>query len=415
MLYGVIIGLLSLAGVVYGFTSSIAWSIAATIMGALVTALVQVFVYIIFFPEKAEKLASLVAKCVVTITGRAKKRQVALDLQSKINTCARSVDNETAGLMPYRLQIDWASPDTRGTFLDNDTVVVRLDYEPNPERNLVIAIMAFLSRALLAVERRYIDNTLSRSLELTMAKSMVDSIGSRGAATYMLENIIEPDCTKDQGVAEDCEVLTRMHMRGHLTRVLLRGLMDLARKAMPGFPNPSVRAQSRQIFSFMRTLSERQKGEIVPLVLKTELLKFQIVLVAKKDTRDTFDIWPYVERVRMAFASGNERVFILAIGIQNVDIAKRAFRKLVENEQAKLIDMQEYEVSDSETYGPAPAICIECKSMQKAVLEKLRRAFSKHVQQVNDGLVEIVAFGRIPGERCKVAVRSVKGRQSSRS
>lgn len=401
-LTGAVLGI-ALVAITYIISGSFLW---AAFVGFNIF-WISVVCYLAFHSDKAESLAGLVSRGLSFLGDKHKKRSVVLDLQSKVNASAREINKESGGLMAYGLQIEWVDVNSpRESFIRNGDVVVRLDYNSNPERNLVVTVLAFLKKALLSAERPYIDKDVSRGLDLTVAKSMIDKVESRGASAYILDEIIMPECNTNSALEEYCVSLAKVQKSGYLTRVLLRSLIDLARRARPGLPTDSSKRQSCELVKFICQLADREPGEIVPLTFKSELLKFHVVLVAKKETRLAHGIWPYVQSVRTSFQTGIERVFILAIGQSNVEIADRALRQLRKNEQAELIDEQHYEIASHDTGKLLPAVFMECKSMQKVILQKLQRVFAEHIPYAADGLIDIMAFGRIVGERCKVAVRS---------
>src|SRR5438552_2869331 len=123
----------------------------------------SIFLVIIFIaalnPEKAEKWLAILSKLLSRFDGlfkQAHKNYVKYDLQGRVNTFTRSLDDSAPFLAAHKVEVQWVDGEvTKESFLKSYKVIIRLKRDDPEEMNFVIGAYAFVSNSLLYHTKKY--------------------------------------------------------------------------------------------------------------------------------------------------------------------------------------------------------------------------------------------------------------------
>jgi hypothetical protein len=110
---------------------------------------------------------------------------VATSIQSSVNTATRALNKESGDVLPHAMKIEWAkTAPAAEAFLRSGEIVVTMDYSPNRDRNLVVSTLLYLDKGLLPRARPYVDGTLMRAADYTVAKDIFATSGRSLALSF---------------------------------------------------------------------------------------------------------------------------------------------------------------------------------------------------------------------------------------
>lgn len=282
--------------------------------------LIFIIAYLLFFPEKAGRIASWIYKGLRGLGSYFEKRYVASDIQSTINIRQRQINSEVDGALPYPVAIKWIREITPETFIENKRCVVRIHRSDNRSRNLVTATMAYIGQGVILFARRYIDHKVCQGIDLAITRSILVAEDSPGALDIFIEDILHPIISQDEDFAELYIVMESMDDSGFLTRILLREFMELGRMLYPKSPSDDLKEETRRLVKFLSDIA-RKDIEDVPLEFRGKMIHLNVVLVARSWKLEQHGLRPYVNRCKESAKSGADAVYICARG-DNVSAAK---------------------------------------------------------------------------------------------
>ena len=144
--------------------------------GVTATPLTILIIYFIKNPEKAEKWGSIIARVFSRASSAAEKRSVSGDIQSEINSFAKSIDGRIdSSIFPYGIKIKWEEPTDAqyDSFVNGENVVVRLKHHSNQAWNFALTTMAYVESGFLPNLRPHFDGTVSEALNLATTQKII--------------------------------------------------------------------------------------------------------------------------------------------------------------------------------------------------------------------------------------------------
>lgn len=338
---------------------------------------------------------------------------VAANIQATVNTVGEFFNRDAGNVLPHAMKIEWAkTAQDAEAFLRNGEIIVTMDYSPNRDRNLVVSTFAYLGKGLLPRARPYIDRTLMRATDFTVAKSIFMSAKPSSAMSFFFENYLEPEIEEDPRLRDDCTLLDKLQEAGFFSRIFLRQLHHTGEKVFPVTPDDATRRESRDFAEFLERIAIKEKGKDVPggLTFPGSRIRVSVMLVARPETR-FWGIWRYARRVEIDLDRGVEHMYICARGADNISLAEEVASE--QEKGGKLTVLARHRFSQTIEGEEYNAVCIVC-AMNLLVRPKaaepssvLYRLLEEHIDELRDGRIEVVALARQQGVKSKIAVRSL--------
>ena len=158
---------------------------------------VSIVIYLITHPEVAEKWGAIFLRLFYKISKKAELGHVALDIQGKINSFTKSINEQVQGIIPYGIKIKWVTGEiTRESFLEENDVIVRINYHTNQDENIIRVTEEFILKGLLPDSRPYVDEKVMRATDLIMVKKLVEK-EHRPALPLYYSDVLNPELSAD--------------------------------------------------------------------------------------------------------------------------------------------------------------------------------------------------------------------------
>jgi transcription antitermination factor NusA-like protein len=339
---------------------------------------------------------------------------IAYNIESTINSVGGLFDQSAPDIMPYPMKISWAkTSDELDTSLRNGEIIVTMQYSANRERNLVISTLAYLRKGLLPRARSYVDKTLMKATDFTVAKEVFNKSSLDMAIPYFYDHFLEEASEEYPTLHEYLSILDKINDADFFDKIFLREIKHMGDKVFPALPNQKIRDESKGFAEFLEIIAEKEKGVDVPggLMFAGSRIRTSLMLVARSWTR-IIGVKPYLKRIEIDLNRGVEHMYVLARSERNIELAEEVIRQAIDLGKLRVLDKYKYRqvVSNSEQ----PATCIVCAlnlinrpSKDQAPSELILEVMKENIQEFCDSKIEVVAATRYPGYKSKIAVRSV--------
>jgi hypothetical protein len=272
----------------------------------------------------------------------AERNTISTSLQGTINICAGAINEETPGLLPHRMKVNWVQPMNRDAFLKNDQVIVCLEGSENQSRNLARATILYVADDLLRESRRFVYPSLMKSTDFVVSRKILASAGNIAALNCLNEEFIQPAVQGNAELEAMIASLQRADSAGLLTRVMLRTFRDLSALVPPSAANPTAENETMNFFEIIERLGTKAKGVDVNPTLDGEIIRVAIMLVARAEAAGSTD--PYVN---FAFRCRQDNVavlYVVARGQANCTLTEWVVDDVVKRDYYKRESCSKYPV-----------------------------------------------------------------------
>ena len=257
--------------------------------------------YLLFFPEKAEKVGGWIATSFTKVFRRGHRTAIALRVQGAINSArAELLKNAPAYLIDRRVKIRWTkSAEEATTLLREGEVLVVLKKSSHNEENIAHALMAFLPKAMLPRARRYVDPQRMRAADLIIARSLLGEPDQSGALSVLFEQHLDPARHESEDLRAKIAELDEVDLQGWLVRLLLSEYYHLGEQLHPGEPSDSCRIDAEEFARWLHRLATRSPGSTnESLSYRGRYLRVAVIFVAIPGRLETEGLRPYRRRAR---------------------------------------------------------------------------------------------------------------------
>jgi small subunit ribosomal protein S1 len=273
--------------------------------------------------EKGEKFVGWLAGFVAWASKKAERTSTANKIQSKVDSFVVSINTEVEGLLPYGLKVKWILPDlSKEAFIENDRVVVMLNYHNNQDENLSKTTMLYMNKAIIPEARPHIHHKLSQAIDLMMTKKALFSfIEARSSMGHFINTVLKPQTDGDAELKEDCAVIDTIDERGLFTRVFLKELMELGiRRAGVTETGDSV-FETSEFTKLLKKIADKERGvNVDPTFIKNNI-KMSVIMVARPENVDTGPAI-YLRKIEELMRKSVRTFYIFARGDRNIEFAK---------------------------------------------------------------------------------------------
>jgi len=337
---------------------------------------------------------------------------VATNVQASVNTISEEFDRTAPGVLPYAMRIQWAknAKDTESV-LQNGDVIVTMGYSRNWDRNLVVATLAYLEKSLLPRARIYIDETLRKATDFTVAKKIFISSSKGLPMNFFIQNYIKPAIERDPQLRDDYTILGKLQDVGFLARIFLQQMYYFGMKIYPSIPDKVTYQECHDFALFLKEIAIKKIGEEVTLNFIRSKIRVSILIIASESTK-VYGIKPYLRRVKLNLNRGIEHMYICARRANNISLAKQVAKEGEKANQLKIIKQHNFlQIMEKKE---SSAICIVCTlNLLTAPRYKLdssdivSRLLEEHIEELNVGQIKVITLARQEGIKTKIAVRSL--------
>lgn len=269
--------------------------------------------YVLFNPDKAEKIAGWIVALGARLWHSLDRRAVALKVQGDVNdACTGLFKSAPKGLLESKLRIKWADAEDAKAVVESGEVIVFMRRGPHHSENVAHALMAYLPKALLRRARRYVDESTVRAADLTVAKAVLCSdSASEGALDVLYEEHLDP--AADDGLEARLKELDEIDLHGWLVRVLLPEFRRLGNRLHPAPPQPEITAETEKFARWLGRIASKKPGDTSEsLVFRGKYFRVGLIFVAMRTTLETKGTEPYRKRAKRYLWSDLDAVYLMA-------------------------------------------------------------------------------------------------------
>ena len=272
--------------------------------------------------EKGEKFVGWLAGFIAWASKKAERTATANNIQGKVDSFIVSVNTEVEGLLPFGLKVKWISPDlSKEAFIENDRVVVMLNYHSNQDENLAKATMLYMNKAVIPEARPHIHQKLGQAIDLMMTKKALFSfVEARSSMGHFVQTVLRPQTENDTELKDVCGVIDTIDERGLFTRVLLKELMELGIRRAGITETGDTVFETNEFVKLLKKIAEKERGVNVDPTFIKNSIKVAIIMVARPENVDNPDMYLHAIEERMKKSA--QTFYLFARGSRNIEFAK---------------------------------------------------------------------------------------------
>lgn len=284
---------------------------------------ISVVIYLIMRPEVAEKWGAIFLRLFYKISKKAEMQHVALDIQGKVNSFAKSINKQAQGIIPYGIKIKWVTGEiTRESFLEGNDVIIRINYHTNQDENIIRITEQFIMTGLLHDSRPYVDEKVMRATDLIMVKNMIQKEHHTALPVYY-SDVLNPELSADDEISDYVTMMQQLDQLSFFTPVFLKELQFLGVKMQFSIPEPPVKEETRNLIRFLNEkVTKRRPGEDVSPTFVGNKIKVSIVYVSRTGIAKRHLKW-----IDKCAQMGIDRIYLCARG-RNVYVVKELDNEL---------------------------------------------------------------------------------------
>jgi len=380
----------------------------ASVFGLGVAVTVALAAYLLKNPVVLLKVWSCLAQSVHRLFGVWKKRAIASQIETHINSGIQQLGREAPAAFAQALKLKWVSTGEDHAVLEDGTVVVRVKDDPDLVKPLVTATLLYLREGVIPDSRPYVERRLLTAIDLVLAHRMLVSSPLRRAINYLTTHYVEPSL-EDGQVAAYYEAADLVDRAGLLTRVVLRELSGYAARLVGRRPTRQIRSESVHFFEFVGRVANRTSD--IPLTFFGNFIRCTVALIARAEVYEAAGLSVYQRNFRRDIDLGMNVIYLLSRGFKNIQVA-RYLARWAGDEGLISGSIKDRFAQPAETGQLIPAECVVCfssrvgRSVRISPIEEAQMAMSQHVPESLTGEIDIISIAREPGAVTKILVHS---------
>jgi len=312
---------------------------------AIIIVLVGFIIYFLINPDKVEKWGSLISRFFSFTSKKIEKHYIAKDIEYRINSFGKDINDECKDLVPYETEIRFIKPSSfkkESSEHLEDKVIIFMKDRHNQDENFVNAAIVSTEQTLIPNSRYYIEPMVMKSIDLQFVKNLIITKNNNKLSCY-IDNFFAPEIEKSNVIEENVQVLERLTEQGVFTRILLQELKDYGMIFYPKSSNNSIIKESKHFFDVLSELAYKKRHEDVRLNFIGNYLKIGFILIGitgKVFKPKGVNISPYKQRIFKYEEEGIKTVYLLAWGVNTIaakklsnelDLMPEKFQKISES------------------------------------------------------------------------------------
>ena len=272
--------------------------------------LILVIVYLLFFPEKAQKIAGWIYYFLGLVCSSLKKGSIKNRLESSCSKVLKKFNKELPELSIPKLSIEWIKSDKYDTELKEGEAIIKLQFSKDQTRNIVNAASVYVRDTFLKHSKPYMNDSLRQAIDLSITRKIL--LGIDKNQRNILAQFNDENLTRYDQYRNECNQVESIDDAGLLTRILIRELDYFGDKLQSRIPNDKCKNEADNFLTYLFDIATRIYDENTKLQFVESTLKVGVLLVAKLDTYSVAGLDPYLRRIKLGFARGIETFYLLA-------------------------------------------------------------------------------------------------------
>ena len=284
--------------------------------------LIVVLIFVIWQPEKTEKMAGWLLGLFNFGIKRLRQRSIKSSIQGRISAFARSMNEQVNGIMPYNVRLNFVKEIDR-TELDPDkqVVIVRIRDNLDDDRNLVHSMMAFCSIGVVPQARQFLSKSMNAAIDVTVTRKLLNNLKHYGALQYLYEEVLaEGDGDEAKAREEFCRMFDALDENGLFTRVFLEEMRDFGARVASRYPTPFHNAEAVQFAEYVYNFIMRPSGhDMEEIGYDGNYISTAFVPVGTLETMVSGGEEPYLRHITRLSDANYQRAYLIARGASRSD------------------------------------------------------------------------------------------------
>ncbi len=302
-----------------------------------VSILIFIIFYLVFYPEKAEKLSVLLYKIIYTIFKLGEKQIVTHDIQARVNEFSKTLNKEIANIEPVGIKIQWISDtQTPQQFFDRNKLVVRMRHHDSQDKNFINASMVFVSSAFLRKSKKYMSKSQKESIDLYVGKKLFE-MEKPQIADQFFEDFFSMETISNETIMSLIEKYEIIDKVGLFFPILVQELTFFGEKIFYKLKTSDIIEEISAFIDFLKNYAEREIGERrVKKNFTGNYCRCGIVIIGEKFKIGLCE--PYVSYIKNVINDKIENIYLIGPATkENINFIKN----IIEEVQSKL-DVYKY-------------------------------------------------------------------------
>ena len=307
--------------------------ILSSLLGGITSLLALVGVYLVF-PDKLEKVGSIVFKLLAYFNKRSEKIYIATNIQSSIDENRKKL-GAGGEVLSHGLQIKWTEEESAEVDLQENNVIVMMRPFQSQAKNYAHVVSLYVPKALLPRARRYVHPDVRKGIDYTISKNLLEK--NPTALGYYQDRELE---THTEEVKEAIRMIEPIDAIGRLSRIIIQEYKTLHLK----YPNEPDLELYNETMNLLRTLSDFEsslpgKEEGTTGIFNEKQFKMCVVPIGKSHKLRLSGVEEHLDFIGKQMTNGVERFYIVSAGnnphaIQLVELAciQYSLNKIFEEE-----------------------------------------------------------------------------------
>ena len=278
-----------------------------------------------------------------------KKGSIKYDIEGIINSFSSAFNRQAKELMVPNFQLEFVKPKDVDAFVSEDgsKLILRMDFSRNNHKNVANATYNYVKSGLLSNSKRYIDNKISKSIDLNVARTILLRSRNKDALAYFDNSYLIPEQDDSRKFEELYNQIEEINKSGLLTRILLREYKDFGDKLYVSPPKEEHYKESNEFLRFVYEISIREKSDWTNLGYEGRNIKVAVILVSKTETYKLYGLSPYLNRIFRLAASGISSFYLCGRGKYHVVILEEIINSLLKHGGFKLLDKSSFVIDNN--------------------------------------------------------------------
>ena len=311
--------------------------IAENWWSVVIGSLLSVIVYLFTHPEKIAIWSSLIAGVFERFSKRSARHSVSSDIQGRISAYIKSYDAKD--ILPYGLKLKWISGDDFSSYVDDEDVVVIMDYHNNNARNFVNAIKQYTSKAFLPTVKHKLPREVVISAELIMQEKIITAKRPDALDIFHNDHMAD-ELAQNNKVRLFHDIFKRLDILGFFDNIFLTEL-TFAGHRLEGLEPSQKNSEMRNFLNYLENIS----NESSPLDYRGRVFSVQIILVAKFIKRVYEGTAPYTHRAQQALSNKINSIYVTGRD-KNIDFVKEVVTDITNMKIGNLEWIRSYNTLD---------------------------------------------------------------------
>ena len=266
-------------------------------------------IYFLTHPDKVEKWGGIISKLFSSISRRAERRAVGLEIQSEIKSYVNNYNNKN--VLKYDLVFKWVHDEETSSYLKDDSVVIIMQHHTNNARNFLNALMQYTKHALLPSIRDEIPSPVMDAVELMVQENIIRE--KKPDILHAFKNEIVPTKTIDDSTKSVFEQLKIVNQLGWFDHIFLNEIQHVGAR-LHELDDERKQIELENFLKFLNDVAKRQHGSETKLDFFGSVFHINIMLVARTLNRILANVDAYVDRANLFAGTQIDSLYVASSG-----------------------------------------------------------------------------------------------------